>query len=97
MDSVLPPYGLFKPDFSLLVLDYAHIGPSISSQTFLCTELFLLVYGLTCIDSSPSLLDCLHIGSFLSLQGSAQLESALLVYGLNWLSWTLPIWTWLCC
>ena len=93
MHFLLPPYWVGRPGKSVSVLDFAHLGSSVSLRTYCRAGAMLSAYGMTRLGSSLSVLDFVHLGSTLSLRSFLRVGSALSIYGMTRLGSSLqPPW-----
>jgi hypothetical protein len=69
LGPILPAYGLARPDFSLLVLDFIHLDLVMSLQALIRMGLFLLAYGIACMGLPPLILDFAVLESVTFIQG----------------------------
>jgi hypothetical protein len=73
--------GLSRFGSSMSVVDFLHLGSSLSLRSFARAGSAVSVRGLSRVGSSMSVLDFLHLGSSLSLRSFARLGSSLSVGG----------------
>jgi len=73
--------GLSRFGSSMSVLDFLHLGSSLSLRSFTRAGSAVSVRGLSRFGSSMSVLDFLHLGSSLSLRSFARVGSSISVYG----------------
>jgi len=73
--------GLSRFGSSMSVLDFLHLGSSLSLRSFTRAGSAVSVRGLSRFGSSMSVLDFLHLGSSLSLRSFARVGSSLSVRG----------------